>query len=68
MPCPADMKFVRCTLTASAVIRYNEKEVILMDHEVLNELVDGLLGIMKPFLVRIVLYGSVARGVRLRRI
>ena len=33
-----------------------------MDHEVLNELVDGLLGIMKPFLVRIVLYGSVARG------
>lgn len=30
--------------------------------DMLNELVNGILDIMKPFLVQIILYGSVARG------
>ena len=33
-----------------------------MDQSILNELVGGIVDIMKPALVRIVLYGSVARG------
>lgn len=33
-----------------------------MDQNILNELVGGILDIMQPALVRIVLYGSVARG------
>ena len=33
-----------------------------MDIKILNELVTGILEIMKPFVVRIILYGSVARG------
>lgn len=33
-----------------------------MDINVLNELVNGILEIMKPSLIQIVLYGSVARG------
>ena len=33
-----------------------------MDIKILDELVDGILAIMKPSVVRIILYGSVARG------
>lgn len=33
-----------------------------MDINILNELVNGILEIMKPSLIQIVLYGSVARG------
>lgn len=33
-----------------------------MDIKILDELVAGILAIMKPSVVRIVLYGSVARG------
>ncbi|MCD8198478.1 MAG: nucleotidyltransferase domain-containing protein [Lachnospiraceae bacterium] len=33
-----------------------------MNSEILNELVAGILEIMRPIVVRIVLYGSVARG------
>lgn len=33
-----------------------------MDRKILNELVNGILNIMKPSVVQIVLYGSVARG------
>lgn len=33
-----------------------------MDKNILNELVNGILEIMKSSLVQIVLYGSVARG------
>lgn len=33
-----------------------------MDIKILDELVVGILAIMKPSVVRIVLYGSVARG------
>lgn len=33
-----------------------------MDINILNELVNGILEIMKSSLVQIVLYGSVARG------
>lgn len=33
-----------------------------MDNNILNELVNGILEIMKSSLVQIVLYGSVARG------
>lgn len=33
-----------------------------MDKNVLNELVNGILEIMKPIVVQIILYGSVARG------
>ena len=33
-----------------------------MDKKILNELVNGILEIMKSSLVQIVLYGSVARG------
>ncbi len=33
-----------------------------MDEKILNELVDGILEIMKPSVERIILYGSVARG------
>jgi predicted nucleotidyltransferase len=35
-----------------------------MEKEMMLELVDGLLAIMESLLVRIVLYGSVARGVQ----
>ncbi|MGI5867778.1 MAG: nucleotidyltransferase domain-containing protein, partial [Syntrophaceticus schinkii] len=35
-----------------------------MGKEMMLELVDGLLAIMESLLVRIVLYGSVARGVQ----
>ena len=33
-----------------------------MDEKILKELVTGILGIMEPQVIRIVLYGSVARG------
>ncbi|MDT4375080.1 nucleotidyltransferase domain-containing protein [Blautia coccoides] len=33
-----------------------------MDIKILDELVDGILAIMKPSVVSIILYGSVARG------
>lgn len=33
-----------------------------MDHKIMIELVDGILEIMEKQLIRIVLYGSVARG------
>ena len=33
-----------------------------MKIEILNELVAGILEIMRPFVVRIILYGSAARG------
>lgn len=33
-----------------------------MDKDVLNELVNGILGIMKPSVIKIILYGSVAQG------
>ncbi|HJA12488.1 MAG TPA: nucleotidyltransferase domain-containing protein [Candidatus Mediterraneibacter merdipullorum] len=33
-----------------------------MDIKILDELVNGILAIMKPSVVQIVLYGSVARG------
>lgn len=33
-----------------------------MDIKIINELVIGILEVMKPFVVQIILYGSVARG------
>lgn len=33
-----------------------------MEQDILQELVDGILGVMQEKLVRIVLYGSVAKG------
>lgn len=33
-----------------------------MDKDILNELVNGILGIMKPSVIKIILYGSVAQG------
>lgn len=33
-----------------------------MDQKILNELVNGILKIMKPSVMQIILYGSVARG------
>lgn len=33
-----------------------------MDKDILNELVNGILGIMKPSVIQIILYGSVAQG------
>jgi predicted nucleotidyltransferase len=50
------------TLLALASIIKTRREALFMDHKIMIELVDGILEIMEKQLIRIVLYGSVARG------